>query len=136
MDIRVMGTKEECEAFAAMVRDTVPVKMIKQISQWYPNIRKSQFSTEGRIYISFRDTVIFPSNALQEPEKAAEDKKKEPEIGTCAYCGKKHEALMILSWDVDQYRGACTECDVGVFSRGTTKISGSLSCGAMEVRSP
>ena len=25
---------------------------------------------------------------------------------------------------------------VGVFSRGTTRISGSLSCGAMEVRSP
>ena len=108
MDIRIMGTKEECEAFAAMVRETVPAKNIRQISHWYANHRKGEFSTEGRIYISFRDTVIFP-NTLPEA-KDPEEKKTEPEIGTCAYCGKEHVALMILSWDVDQYRGACTEC--------------------------
>lgn len=108
MDLRIMGTEEECASFAAMIRATVPEKMIRQISKWYPNLRKGQFSTEGRIYVSFRDTVIFP-NTLPEGKKA-EEKRTEPEIGTCAYCGKEHEALMILGWDNYQYRGACTEC--------------------------
>lgn len=109
MDIRVMGTEEECAAFAKMVRETVPEKRIRQISHWYPNRRKGEFSTEGRIYISFRDIVIFPSNALPEPEKA-EEKEEIPKEGTCAYCGAENQKLMILGWDGHQYRGACTDC--------------------------
>ena len=108
MDIRIMGTKEECEAFAAMVRETVPTKNIRQISHWYANHRKGEFSTEGRIYISFRDTVIFP-NTLPEA-KDPEEKKTEPEIGTCAYCGAENEKLMVLGWDGKTYQGACVEC--------------------------
>lgn len=56
MEIRIRGTREECDAFVRMVRKTVPAACIKTISGFYPDTRKCAFSTEGRVYLSFRES--------------------------------------------------------------------------------
>lgn len=111
MDIRVMGTREECSAFSSMIRNNVDKKYIRNISGWYANNRKGEFSTEGRIYINFRDS--FSYTALEGPEEpaAAEPKEEEesPRRGKCYFCGVKGE-LMVLMWDNHGYVGTCADC--------------------------
>ncbi|AGI47402.1 hypothetical protein TALC_00397 [Thermoplasmatales archaeon BRNA1] len=56
MQIRVTGTESECAEFADIIRTNVPHSYIRSISKFYPNRSKGgSFSTEGRIYIDFRD---------------------------------------------------------------------------------
>lgn len=111
MDIRVMGTREECSAFSSMIRNNVDKKYIRNISGWYANNRKGEFSTEGRIYINFRDT--FTSMALEGPKELPEEDHKEeeesPRKGYCHYCGEKGN-LMVLMWEGHGYIGSCAEC--------------------------
>lgn len=66
MDIRIRGTREECAKFVEMVKRTVPSCYIKNISGYYPDTRKCAYSTEGRVYLSFRDT--FTGLVLPEGE--------------------------------------------------------------------
>lgn len=56
MEIRIRGTREECANFVAMVRKNVPEEYIKTISGFYPDTRKCAFSTEGRVYLQFRES--------------------------------------------------------------------------------
>lgn len=67
MDVRIRGTPEECARFVEMVRRTVPAEYIKTISKYYPDTRKCSYSTEGRVYLSFRET--FTGLALKEGAK-------------------------------------------------------------------
>lgn len=108
MDLRIMGTKEECRAFTDMVRKTVPESSIKSISGWYANKRKDEFSTEGRVYISFRETITeLPPAALPEEKKSEE---RSPQVGRCYFCKKSPRALAILMLNRDRYEGVCPEC--------------------------
>lgn len=52
MQIRVMGSRQECDDFAAMIRAVVPKQWIRGISDFYPN---RGYGTDGRIYVTFRD---------------------------------------------------------------------------------
>lgn len=112
MDIRVMGTREECSAFSSMIRNNVDKKYIRNISGWYANNRKGEFSTEGRIYINFRDT--FTSMALEGPKELPEEDHKEeeggPTVGRCIYCNSNDQELYVLSWHHGDYVGACKNC--------------------------
>lgn len=67
--IRVMGSETECAAFAAMIRQSVPEKHIRNISHFYPNRRAGQFSTEGRIYLEF---VEFETGAPEIARRGGE----------------------------------------------------------------
>lgn len=58
MKIRVMGTEEECRAFVQMVKKTVPKSYIRNISNFYPNVRKCAYSNEGRVYMDIDKPVI------------------------------------------------------------------------------
>lgn len=118
MDLRVMGTREECSAFSDMIRKNVDKKFIRSISGWYANNRRGSYSTEGRVYINFRDFTSFPLEGPKElPEAPTEDPKEAPTVdkktfarkGQCYYCGSKGD-LMVLMWDNDRYRGACDKC--------------------------
>ena len=110
MEIRVLGTRDECLEFSRMVRKNVDKDFIRSISKWYPNVRSGEYSTEGRIYIKFRDT--FSQDCLLEapPEPETPAGPGKPERGECGYCHKKDTDLMILSWDNGRYYGACSEC--------------------------
>ena len=58
MKIRIMGTQEECAAFVQMVKKTVPRSYIRNISNFYPNVRKCSYSNEGRVYMDIDKPVI------------------------------------------------------------------------------
>lgn len=110
MKIRVMGSKEECAEFSAMIRNNVDVKYIKSISKFFPNTRAGEFSTEGRVYIDFRDT--FRAGALEGPKELpgeGQEEEESPKKGYCHYCGARAD-LMVLMWDRSGYVGACAEC--------------------------
>lgn len=116
MEIRVMGTDEECSQFSDMVRRNVPKEYIRSISKWYAN---RGYTTEGRVYIKFKDTYSGASlegpRELQEaptedPKEAPTvDKKTSPTYGQCYFCRSKG-SQMVLMWDNDRYRGACEKC--------------------------
>lgn len=53
MKIRIMGTREECDAFTKLVKARVPKENIRTISNFYPNVRKCAYSNEGRVYMDF-----------------------------------------------------------------------------------
>lgn len=57
MDMRIRGTRAECAAFIKIVRESVPEEYIRSISKFYPDTRKCSYSNEGRVYISFRETI-------------------------------------------------------------------------------
>ncbi len=63
MDLRVMGTFDECRVFADLVMRTVPNEKIRSISDFYPNKGRNGFSNEGRIYIRFGDLSSFSYQA-------------------------------------------------------------------------
>ena len=67
LDSAAMGTRAECEEFAAMVRRSVPERFLRSISAFYPN-RRGGFSTEGRIYIKFAE---IPAGTFALPEVSA-----------------------------------------------------------------
>lgn len=72
MKLRVMGRYEECAAFAAIIRDNVPARYLRSISDWYPN---RGITTEGRVYIEFDDPTYYtdlqpyPLNVLPEKKR-------------------------------------------------------------------
>lgn len=72
MKIRIMGTREECAAFTKLVRETVPKKNIRSISEFYPNVRKCAYSNEGRVYMDF-DGVILDRAEGYDVEQIMED---------------------------------------------------------------
>lgn len=49
---------EECRAFVQMVKKTVPRSYIRNISNFYPNVRKCAYSNEGRVYMDIDKPVI------------------------------------------------------------------------------
>lgn len=51
MKIRIMGTEAECKKFVEVIVKKVPSGYIRNISGWYPNVRKCTYSNEGRVYI-------------------------------------------------------------------------------------
>lgn len=59
MDIRIMGTEEECAAMVALIRQTVPKEYIRSISNFYPN-RRQTYSNEGRVYCKFAELAQMP----------------------------------------------------------------------------
>lgn len=66
MRIRIMGTLEECTDFVKMIKKTVPHSYIRNISKFYPNIRKCTFSNEGRVYIDI-DRPAIPNTGRELP---------------------------------------------------------------------
>lgn len=111
IQIRVLGTEEECSQFSAMIRERVDPKYIRSISKWFKNERRGEFSTEGRVYIYFRDT--FSYSALEGPKElpSSQEAQEEesPRKGRCYFCGSK-DNLMVLMWDNNGYAGACPKC--------------------------
>ena len=67
MKIRIMGTQEECSSFVQMVKNTVPRSYIRNISCFYPNVRKCSYSNEGRVYIDI-DKPVIPKTGHELPE--------------------------------------------------------------------
>lgn len=63
MKIRIMGFRDECTAFADMVRETVDPRYIRNISDFYPN--RKGYSNEGRVYID----VDLPEGAERIPKR-------------------------------------------------------------------
>ena len=51
MKLRVMGTEAECKKFVAICVKMIPSGYLRNISDFYPNNRKSMYSNEGRVYI-------------------------------------------------------------------------------------
>lgn len=62
MQLRIMGTEEECKSMVRLIRENVPKEYIRSISGYYPNIRKNILSNEGRIYVSFMDGPVDGSS--------------------------------------------------------------------------
>lgn len=48
MRVRLMGTRDECDAVAETVCNSVPEDCIRSVSAWYPN---RGVGKEGRVYI-------------------------------------------------------------------------------------
>ena len=55
MQMRIMGTRQECSQMVNVIRAYVPEEFIRSISGFYPNRRKNVVSNEGRVYVSFMD---------------------------------------------------------------------------------
>lgn len=64
MKIRVMGTRDECSAFADLAKRTIDDSYLRSISAFYPN-RRGACSNEGRIYIE----VDLPAGARAIPRR-------------------------------------------------------------------
>jgi len=64
MQIRIIGTYDECAKITRIIMDTVPKQYIKSISGFYPNKRKCTFSNEGRVYVNFADLPNVAAYAL------------------------------------------------------------------------
>lgn len=66
MKIRIMGTKDECSSFVKVVMQSVPKSYIRNISEFYPNVRKCSYSNEGRVYIDI-DRPVIPNTGKELP---------------------------------------------------------------------
>ena len=62
MQLRIMGTEEECLSMVRLIRENVPKEYIRSISDYYPNRRKNILSNEGRIYVSFKDGSVYETS--------------------------------------------------------------------------
>lgn len=105
MDIRLTGTKEECEAFTRNMLSTMPEGSVRSVSGWHRNERKG-YSIEGRVYVKLDDEKINYATP-----RIGKEEEHVPRKGTCYHCRRKGD-LFILNWNGGEkrYEGYCAEC--------------------------